>query len=197
MIDCGLVPGVTSQWQEITGAGSNGDSAAELWQCPKCHGGLAPRSSETIQCKACDADYPAVDGIPDLRVSGGDTSSYEQSDLESARRYSADLRNASVETVMEQLSDRPEDDDATQVMRLKQILGAPPKFRHQFEGWLKPCVSQDGLLLDVGCGSGGLLAAAATLGIRSAGIDASMTNLVMPEARSHHHREPAQRCDWI
>jgi 2-polyprenyl-3-methyl-5-hydroxy-6-metoxy-1,4-benzoquinol methylase len=119
-----------------------------------------------------------VDGIPDLRPRTANTARYEQEDFAAARKYSADLRDANVETVMEQLSDRPEDDNATQVMRIKQILGAPPKFHHQFEGWLKPCVTHDGLLLDVGCGSGGLLAAAATIGIRAAGIDASMTNLV-------------------
>ncbi len=144
----------------------------------KCQSGLQARSSESVKCENCNADYPAVDGIPDLRPREGDTASYEQDDFEAARKYSADLRDSSVETVMAQLSDRPENNDATQVMRVKQIMGAPPKFYHQLEGWLKPCLKDNGLLLDVGCGSGGLLAAAATIGIRAVGVDASMINLV-------------------
>jgi 2-polyprenyl-3-methyl-5-hydroxy-6-metoxy-1,4-benzoquinol methylase len=169
---------VNSQWQEFEGTAQQDAISSALWRCLKCQGRLESRSSESVRCQECDADYPAVEGIPDLRRREGNTARYEQEDFEAARKYSGDLRDASVESVMARLSDRPEDNDAIRGMRVKQIMSAPPKFHHQFEGWLKPCVTHDGLLLDIGCGSGGLLAAAATIGIMAAGIDASMINLV-------------------
>jgi 2-polyprenyl-3-methyl-5-hydroxy-6-metoxy-1,4-benzoquinol methylase len=169
---------VISQWQECENIVERGVSGTILWRCPKCQGGLQARSSESVKCEGCDAHYPAVDGIPDLRLRGASTARYEQEELDAARKYSADLHDASVESVMARLSDRPEDNDAIQGLRVKQIMGAPPKFHQQFEGWLKPCVTHDGVLLDVGCGSGGLLAAAAEKRILAAGIDASMINLV-------------------
>ena len=134
-----------SQWQEFESTVAQGVSGTVLWRCLKCQGGLQARSSESVKCQGCDADYPAVDGIPDLRPREATTARYEQEDLEAARKYSADLRDASVESVMARLSDRPENNDAIQGMRVKQIMGAPPKFHHQFEGWLKPCVTHDGL----------------------------------------------------
>jgi 2-polyprenyl-3-methyl-5-hydroxy-6-metoxy-1,4-benzoquinol methylase len=173
-----LESGVSSQWQEFADTTEQGVSGSLLWRCLACQGRLQARSGESVQCQDCDAHYPAVDGIPDLRSREGSAARYEQEDFEAARQCSEDLRDASVETVMAQLSDRQAVDDAIQGMRVKQILSAPPKFHNQFEGWLKPCVIPEGVLLDVGCGSGGLLAAAATMGIWAAGIDASMTNLV-------------------
>jgi len=187
-----LEPGVISQWQEYENTVDEGVSGALLWRCLKCQGRLQACSSESVKCQGCDVDYPAVDGIPDLRPRGATTARYEEEDLEAARKYSADLREASVESVMARLSDRPETNDAIQGMRVKQIMGAPPKFHHQFEGWLKPCARIDGQLLDVGCGSGGLLAAAATEGIWAAGIDASMTNLVAAKHMIEAHGGPAR-----
>jgi 2-polyprenyl-3-methyl-5-hydroxy-6-metoxy-1,4-benzoquinol methylase len=183
---------VISQWQEHENTVEQGGSGTVLWRCPKCQGRLQAPSSESVKCQDCHVDYPAVDGIPDLRPRGATTARYEQEDLEAARKYSADLRDESVEAVMARLSDRPEDNDAIQGMRVRQIMGAPPKFHHQFEGWLKPCATHDGVLLDVGCGSGGLLAAAAANGLMAAGIDASMINLVAAKHMIEAHGGPAR-----
>jgi len=165
--------GMGDQWAIESGVGE----ASDLWRCPGCAGPLAAQSVELIGCRACGAMYPAVDGIPDLRVRDG-TSTYADEDLEDARRLSAACRGASLETIMDKLCDRPENDDATRAMRVRQILESPQRLRSQFEGWLRPCLSGEHLFLDVGCGSGGLLAEAAALGYPAAGIDASMTMLV-------------------
>lgn len=160
------------------GSALNGrDNSGGLWRCPKCWGELDVISNESIKCQLCHEEYPAVEGIPDLRMGKGDAL-WEKQDLQLAQRYSAEVRNENLETVMEQLSDRPENTQDIQVMRVKQILGAPSKFLRQFDGWLKPCVSGDGLLLDVGCGSGGFLVATESIGVEAVGIDASMTNLI-------------------
>jgi len=57
-------------------------------------------------------------------------------------------------------------------------MESPRRLRRQLDGWLRPCLSDYGLFLDVGCGSGGLLADVGALGYNGVGIDASMTMLV-------------------
>jgi len=165
--------GKSDQWAVEDDAGGK----AGLWCCLKCRGPLELASDETITCGGCGAEYPAVDGIPDLRARDG-LSTYADDDLADARRLSAACRGASLEAIMDQLCDRPENDDATRALRVRQILESPRRLRSQFEGWLRPCLSREDLFLDVGCGSGGLLAEAAALGYPAAGIDASMTMLV-------------------
>ncbi len=132
---------------------------------------------ELVVCRDCDRQFPAVEGIPDLRESTGDTQ-WQQHDLEVARANSAELRSAGLQEVVEQLSGQSDVSEDTRSMRVRQIMTAPPKFRHQFESWLRPCMDEGALVLDVGCGTGGLLAGAHTLGIQAAGIDASMANLI-------------------
>ncbi len=167
----------SSQWYVPDGVTANPVSAVGLWRCLTCQGVLEARSIELIACRDCAADYPAVGGIPDLRARDGGTFNAD-ADLEEARRYYFNARNASLEAVMEQLCDRPANDDATQALRVRQIMESPRRLRSQLQGWLRPCLQQDSLVLDVGCGSGGLLAELATLGFTGAGIDASMTMLV-------------------
>lgn len=138
---------------------------------------MSAESEESVHCADCGVKYPAVDGIPDLRARDG-ASTYADDDLEDARRLAAACRGASLEEVMDKLCDRPENDDATRALRVRQIMESPERLREPFGGWLRPCLSKDETFLDVGCGSGGLLAMAATLGYPAAGIDASMAMLV-------------------
>lgn len=158
-------------------SGVTGSSEVPLWRCLSCGGALLQLSPETVSCKDCEARYPAVGGIPDLRVREGATFDVE-ADLEEARRFHFDYRDASLQAVMEKLCDRPENDDAARAFRVRQILESPRKLRSQIDGWLRPCLAHDHLLLDIGCGSGALLAELAAQGYRAAGIDASMTMLV-------------------
>ena len=102
-----------------------GADAADLWCCIRCRGSLRPHTDESVTCVDCGADYPAVDGIPDLRTRGGST--YADDDLADARRLSAACRGASLEAVMDKLCDRPEHDDATRALRVRQILESPQR----------------------------------------------------------------------
>lgn len=172
-----MISSAGSQWNAGDTAVANGASVAGLWRCLKCWGALEARSVELVSCRDCAAQYPAVGGIPDLRARDGGSFDAD-GDLEEARRYYVDSRNVSLEAVMEQLCDRPANDDATRALRVRQIMESPRRLRSQLEGWLHPCLARDSLFLDVGCGSGGLLADVATLGFTGAGIDASMTMLV-------------------
>ncbi|HEY6131733.1 MAG TPA: class I SAM-dependent methyltransferase [Halioglobus sp.] len=130
--------------------------------------------------------YPAVGGIPDLRDRNGATFDVD-GELEDARRYYVDSRNASLVAVMEQLCNRPGYDAATKALRVRQIMESPRRSRSQLTGWLHPCLTRDSLFLDVGCGSGGLLAEVAALGFTGAGIDASMTMLVAAKQMIEAH----------
>ncbi|MEO8898353.1 MAG: Trm112 family protein [Candidatus Dormibacter sp.] len=42
-------------------------TAAELFVCPRCKGGLAA-AAHVLRCAACRLAYPVVDGIPDLLI---------------------------------------------------------------------------------------------------------------------------------
>lgn len=147
------------------------------WLCPNCRIQLDDISNESIKCSHCEMEYPVVEGIPDLRMRKSNAT-WEEQDLEMARNFSSDVHKADLKAVVEQLSDRSEDSKLTQEMRVRQILAAHSKCLHQLNGWLSPITSEGGLILDVGCGTGGFLAAAASKKINAAGIDASMTNLV-------------------
>jgi SAM-dependent methyltransferase len=181
-----------NQWTVEEGGGV----AAGLWRCIRCAGPLQARSDESVTCADCASDYAAVDGIPDLRTRDVN-SAYADDDLADARRLSAACRGASLEAVMDKLCDRPEHDNATRALRVRQILESPRRLQSQIEGWLAPCLSRDELFLDVGCGSGGLLAEAITLGYPAAGIDASMTMLVAAKHMVESHGGVARlACAW-
>lgn len=166
-----------SQWAASVKPGAGSVVGAGLWRCLTCRGVLEARSLERIACQDCAAQYPAVGGIPDLRARG--VGSFDaDGDLEEARRYHADSQHASLLSVMEKLCDRPGYDEATKALRVRQVMESPQRLRSQIDGWLQPCLQHDGLSLDVGCGSGGLLAELAVRGHAGAGIDASMTMLV-------------------
>ena len=46
---------------------AEGTSVEDLFECPSCRGGIE-RSSESFDCTACGASYPARDGIADFRL---------------------------------------------------------------------------------------------------------------------------------
>jgi SAM-dependent methyltransferase len=171
--------------------GATGASAVSLWRCLACGDVLRLLSAESVLCEACGAKYPAVGTIPDLRARGGSTFDAD-GELEDARRFYFDTQGGSLEAVMQKLCDRPENDDAARAFRVRQILESPRKLRGQITGWLRPCLAQDKLLLDIGCGSGALLAELAAQGYRVAGIDASMTMLVAAQRMIEAHGGTAQ-----
>jgi SAM-dependent methyltransferase len=63
-------------------------------------------------------------------------------------------------------------------MRTRQVLEAPARLRRDLSGWLAGATSE-GRFLDLGCGPGMLLAAAAGLGRQGIGIDVSLVWLVV------------------
>jgi len=58
--------------------------------------------------------------------------------------------------------------------RTRGTLEVPEVVGHELDGWLSKCASAPSGFLDVGCGPGGLLVAAARRGIQGYGIEATM-----------------------
>lgn len=63
--------------------------------------------------------------------------------------------------------------------RTRQILAGVEKCQSQCSDWLKPAVESNGIILEIGCGPGQMLAAAATRGCKVAGVDVSMEWLII------------------
>ena len=148
-----------------------------LWRCPRCRGALAHRS-EGLDCVVCGHVYDQVDGIPDLRIPGPCWIDIEE-DLATAREIAAwDLPVE--ELVHAVYARRSTWDDSLVRLRTAQVLTAPQRLHKDVRGWLAEAVSHDAWL-DLGCGPGMLLAAAAGLKApgRGVGVDVSMTWLVV------------------
>src|SRR5512138_2820378 len=156
-----------------------------LWRCPQCAGELTFASDDRVTCVACATVYPAVDGIPDLRLRR--SSDAEPPDLADARALVSEFGESGPEGMITGLFARRAWDAAAKALRVRQTLASPNKLRPELEGWLGCCLVSDGFLLDVGCGAGGLLAAVAQMGYAGAGIDASMPLLVAAKRMIEAH----------
>lgn len=64
--------------------------------------------------------------------------------------------------------------------RTRQVLESPDRLQCAFQGWLKPLLGCE-VFLDLGCGPGALLVAAAVEGQQGIGIDLSMVWLVVAQ----------------
>ena len=147
------------------------------WRCPRCRGPLDQHDS-TLNCAACAARYDVVAGIPDLRIPCPAWIDFE-ADKAHARRVADALESHSVETVVgDVFRARPGWSEARVQQRTRQILEGPGRARQELATWLAPVATGDRPLLEIGCGTGGLLAALPT-GREAIGVDVSMVWLVV------------------
>jgi SAM-dependent methyltransferase len=63
--------------------------------------------------------------------------------------------------------------------RTRGILEGPDRFARELDGWLRPATTGARPFLDIGCGAGPLLAAAARMGRSAVGLDVSLEWLVV------------------
>ena len=162
------------------------------WSCPKCRSSLNA-GSEVLSCTGCGATYGVFGGIPDLRI---DQPAWidVNDDREAAARLDHDHRHSSVETMVRavfvaQAGRSPQQID----MRTRQVLVAPSRLAPQLDGWLRPA-TRSPRFLDLGCGPGMLLAAAAKGGVMGLGIDVSLVWLVVARRMIEEHGGQAMLC---
>jgi SAM-dependent methyltransferase len=124
--------------------------------------------------------YDSIGGIPDLRLAGS-----RGLDCETDRALAIRLLNEAPALDLEQLVRRafslrgwpPGFID----LRVRGVMAAPQRRRTDVKGWLKDCIVPERAFLEIGCGMGGQLAAAAAEGYNGAGIDASMLELIVAQ----------------
>lgn len=151
--------------------------ADPLWRCPTCRGRLR-EYGPSLDCTKCDRHYDLVDGIPDFRLSMPSWLDVT-ADTATAKEL-ADSQMPLDELVRAVFARQTASDEQRVERRTREMLDGPKRLQEDLEGWLKPVIG-DGPFLDLGCGGGMLLAAAADLNrsVPVIGIDASMTWLVV------------------
>jgi len=149
-----------------------------IWRCPRCRGELVEVDKD-VACNVCGKRYPSFDGIPDLRVEGPSWIDYEE-DRAQAQQLITETVGFSAEEIVRYVFEwRKEMDACWREKRTRQVMEASSRFAAEIQGWLRLCLPTDTIFLEVGCGSGQLLAAAAAAGRRGIGIDVRLVWLLV------------------
>lgn len=164
-----------------------------VWCCPRCRGRLASSTDDArLQCTACDAEYGKYAGIPDMRVDRPAWIDVDE-DREAAARLDRDHRSKSLESMVRAVFESQKGRTQQQIeMRTRQVLVAPGRLAPQLDGWLRSAARPG--FLDLGCGPGMLLAAAASRGVSGLGIDVSLEWLVVARRMIEEHGGHATLC---
>ena len=149
-----------------------------VWCCPSCRSSLAAASIDALDCTGCGARYGIFGGIPDLRIARPAWIDVDD-DREAALRLARDYRDASLEAMVRAVFEAQGGRSPQQIdTRTRQVLAAPGRLTTQLDEWLRSTTGTPGFL-DLGCGPGMLLAAAAGRGVAGLGIDVSLLWLVV------------------
>ena len=165
-----------------------------IWVCPTCRGALRHDADGTrLVCTGCGAAFGIFGGIPDMRVDRPAWIDIDQ-DREDAVRLERDFRTQSLEAMVRAVFAAQPGRSQQQIdMRTRQVLVSPSRLRTQLDGWLRDATSRLGFL-DLGCGPGMLLAAAADRGVPGIGIDVSLVWLVVARRMIEEHGGVATLC---
>lgn len=156
------------------------ESAIAIWRCPHCLDALV-ESGDQARCVQCGRRYVGIGGILDLRVEGSSWIDHD-SDRAEARRLFEMSGDDRAETLIRHVFSRRQGWSQSQVdSRARKVIEAPNRLRKEFDSWLAPALDRESTLLDLGCGPGMLLAAAATRGQSGIGVDVSLVWLVVAQ----------------
>jgi ubiquinone/menaquinone biosynthesis C-methylase UbiE len=147
--------------------------------CPRCRGSLN-QSATGYSCAACAADYPIISGIPDFRVFPDPWIGIKE-DRAKALRLDAATRGfdfeASVNAYWAMTPDTPRELADRYV---RHVVGALARSRE----WVASFPDSPGKRwIEVGCGTGDFLAAAAERNMSVVGADIAMRWLVIARRR--------------
>lgn len=157
-----------------------------IWCCPSCRGRLTSDPVDRLVCTACAAGYDVVAGIPDLRIDAPAWIDLAE-DREAALRLVHDTRSQTLAAMVRSVfSSQPGRTPADIDLRTRQVLGSPARLKPELEGWLRDAARTPGVV-DLGCGPGMLLAAAAAHGVSGVGIDVSLVWLAVARRMIEEH----------
>ncbi|WP_144276111.1 methyltransferase domain-containing protein [Cycloclasticus zancles] len=151
----------------------------DLLVCPKCKLGLN-EMEQAYQCTACDMTFPVLFGIPDFRLRSDKYLTLQQ-ERDKAERLFEKSKELSFNELVEfyyQITD----DVPIELSRryTAYVLNAPFQAGPLIDS-LEP--NKSTVLLDVGCGSGGLLQAANGIYVATIGVDIALRWLVIAKKR--------------
>jgi len=151
-----------------------------IWRCPICRGSLT-QATKSLRCEIDAVGFEVIDGIPDLRDPRLASEETER-DRISARILAGRRSSHTPEQLVAGLFAAREGHNGWSArdtaLRTRQSATAVDRLRHETHGWLAPALDH-GSFLDLGCGLGGLLTAAAGEGRQGIGIDNRMEVLVI------------------
>ncbi len=149
-------------------------SGPEL-RCPECRVELA-RTESGVTCSVCERRYPVVAGIPDLRLAGDRYLSLAD-DRAKAERLAA-VRGRAADVVRAYWAMTPEVPDSLAQRYRDRAFEDKARAAPHLNA-LAALGADHGSLVDVGCGTGGLLIAAARRGMTPVGVDHALRWLVI------------------
>jgi 2-polyprenyl-3-methyl-5-hydroxy-6-metoxy-1,4-benzoquinol methylase len=160
-------------------------STTNPWCCPRCRGSLDAAISR-LTCLGCGSTYPIIAGIPDFRLDIPAWVAVEE-DRAKAERLAATLagRPAS-ELVAHVFGARAGWTAADVSRRTREVTEGPARLGLDLDTWLEAATSREPFL-DLGCGAGQLLAAAAGRGRHGIGVDVMLEWLVVARALIAEH----------
>jgi SAM-dependent methyltransferase len=149
-----------------------------IWKCPRCRGELVERVDD-VTCASCAGEYPVFGRIPDFRVDRPHWLDVEQDRRNARHLLSLVGRVSTRDLVAEVFRRRSGWSEADIDRRTRGILEGPQRLIRELNEWLHSATTASLPFVDLGCGAGPLLAAAARAGRPSIGIDASLEWLVV------------------
>src|SRR6185295_1792477 len=123
---------------------------------------------------------------PDLRVNVPAWIDFDRDRAEALRLADQAASRTAADLAREVFRARPNWSDARVELRTSQVMGGPPRARKEIDGWLAPVVAARGTVVEIGCGTGGLLAALPR-GKTAVGLDVSLVWLVVAERLLEQH----------
>jgi 2-polyprenyl-3-methyl-5-hydroxy-6-metoxy-1,4-benzoquinol methylase len=165
-----------------------------VWCCPACRGRLVLVDRATrLECTRCGATFETFADVPDLRIDRPSWIDVDE-DRETALRLLRDTRTQSLEEMIRHAFAAQPGRTAAQIeMRTRQVLAAPDRLAVQMRDWLRDAALTPGFL-DLGCGPGMLLCAAARYGVSGFGVDDSLVWLAVAKRMIEEHGGRATLC---
>jgi ubiquinone/menaquinone biosynthesis C-methylase UbiE/uncharacterized protein YbaR (Trm112 family) len=148
--------------------------------CPLCKGELTADSS-SYRCGPCATTYPILFGIPDFRLRPDRYLSLDD-ERDKARRLFEYGQSASFEELVQYYYSITYDLPRNMVLRYQAAIYAAPKRARHIIRDLTPNPTSD-ILIEVGCGTGGLLTAAQGSYRAVYGVDIALRWLVICQKR--------------